>query len=202
MQFETRQNIGTSQQLNLAPKIIQSMEILQLSLPALQEKLEHDLESNFALEIEQQDLDSEVVEEEADQEEEFARLEEFEEQNETNLNESPPKSSNLNQESDFKSNTLANIRAKEQSVSEILENQWSFAEVAEQVRFNGKFLISFIDADGFITLPDSDLINKFKEEFEGKELTGKELEEAFLALQRWLDPPGIAARSRLTTSLR
>ena len=101
MQFETRQNIGTSQQLNLAPKIIQSMEILQLSLPALQEKLEHDLESNFALEIEQQDLDSEVVEEEADQEEEFARLEEFEEQNETNLNESPPKSSNLNQESDF-----------------------------------------------------------------------------------------------------
>ena len=138
MQFETRQNTSTRQQLSLAPKIIQSMEILQLSLPALQEKLEHELESNFALEIEQQDLDLEVVSGEHNQDEEF------EEQSEADLNESPPKSSNLNRESDLKSNTLSNIRAKEQSLSEVLINQWSFAEVSEQVHFNGKFLINFI----------------------------------------------------------
>jgi RNA polymerase sigma-54 factor len=38
------------QQMKLAPKMIQSMEILQMALPALQERIDQELESNAALE--------------------------------------------------------------------------------------------------------------------------------------------------------
>ena len=40
MKFETHQKLNTGQQLRLAPRIIQAMEILQLPLPALEEKIE------------------------------------------------------------------------------------------------------------------------------------------------------------------
>ena len=53
MRFETGQHLHTGQQLTLAPRIIQTMEIMQLPLPALEEKIEQELESNIALELEE-----------------------------------------------------------------------------------------------------------------------------------------------------
>src|SRR6266436_186202 len=47
-------NIGTSmravQELSISPRMIQSMEILQLPVMALQERIEHELEENPVLE--------------------------------------------------------------------------------------------------------------------------------------------------------
>ena len=51
LRFDASQQIRTGQQLRLAPKLIQSMEILQLPLPALEERIERELESNVALEL-------------------------------------------------------------------------------------------------------------------------------------------------------
>ena len=51
-----------SQQLKLAPRMIQSMEVLQLPLLALQEKIETELNSNPVLEqIEEADEDSQTA---------------------------------------------------------------------------------------------------------------------------------------------
>ncbi|HEB61409.1 MAG TPA: RNA polymerase sigma-54 factor [Phycisphaeraceae bacterium] len=51
MRFETSQQMKLGQHMKLAPRMIQSMEILQLSIPALEERIEQELSSNVALEV-------------------------------------------------------------------------------------------------------------------------------------------------------
>ena len=43
MRFETSQNMKLGQQMKLAPRMIQSMEILQMSLAELEERIEQEL---------------------------------------------------------------------------------------------------------------------------------------------------------------
>ena len=43
MRFDTSQHMRMSQQMKLAPRMIQSMEILQLPLMALQERIEQEM---------------------------------------------------------------------------------------------------------------------------------------------------------------
>src|SRR5882672_8042091 len=50
MRFDTSQHMRMNQQMKLAPRMIQSMEILQMPMMALQERIEQELESNIALE--------------------------------------------------------------------------------------------------------------------------------------------------------
>lgn len=50
MRFQTSQSMKMGQHMKLAPRMIQSMEILQLSLGALEERIEEELESNVTLE--------------------------------------------------------------------------------------------------------------------------------------------------------
>ena len=50
MRLDTGQHMRMSQQMKLAPRMIQSMEILQLSIQALEERIEQELESNVTLE--------------------------------------------------------------------------------------------------------------------------------------------------------
>ncbi|MDX9911665.1 MAG: RNA polymerase factor sigma-54 [Phycisphaerales bacterium] len=51
MRFEASQHMKLGQQMKLAPRMIQSMEILQMSLAELQERIEQELENNPTLEL-------------------------------------------------------------------------------------------------------------------------------------------------------
>src|SRR5882724_4863767 len=51
MRFETSQHMKLGQSMKLAPRMIQSMEILQMPLAELEERIEQELESNVTLEI-------------------------------------------------------------------------------------------------------------------------------------------------------
>lgn len=51
MRFDTSQFMKLGQQMKLGPHMIQSMEILQMSLTELQERIDQELESNATLEI-------------------------------------------------------------------------------------------------------------------------------------------------------
>jgi RNA polymerase sigma-54 factor len=51
MRFEASQSMRLGQQMKLAPRLIQSMEILQMPLAELQERIEEELESNVTLEV-------------------------------------------------------------------------------------------------------------------------------------------------------
>lgn len=50
MRFDYSQHMKLGQQMKLAPRVIQSMEILQMSLAELDERIEQELENNVALE--------------------------------------------------------------------------------------------------------------------------------------------------------
>lgn len=50
MRFDTSQHMRMSQQMKLAPRMIQSMEILQMPLAELEERIEQELENNPTLE--------------------------------------------------------------------------------------------------------------------------------------------------------
>ncbi len=61
MRFDTAQHMKMSQQMKLAPRMIQSMEILQMSLLALEERIEQELESNVTLETFQPTADQDAI---------------------------------------------------------------------------------------------------------------------------------------------
>lgn len=61
MRFEASQHMRLGQQMKLAPRMIQSMEILQLPLAELEERIEQELESNVTLEVAEDDADAQDV---------------------------------------------------------------------------------------------------------------------------------------------
>jgi RNA polymerase sigma-54 factor len=194
MRFETRQNLKTSQNMQLSPRIIQSMEILQLSLPALLERIEQELESNIALELVEPE-DELVHEEETEGDPDFVRLAEFEATSGIELADRPPSSTRkLAGERDGKMDAMASIRARGKSLVEELADQWSFAEVETDVSKCGVSLLSFLDADGFLTMSDDEMLGQLA--LDGLIVpTTNLLLETISQLQKWLDPPGLAARN-------
>src|ERR1035437_1010115 len=98
MRLEVSQQLRMSQEMRLSPRIIQAMEILQLPLLALQERIESELQSNPVLEMHETETESGdraeaeaegeaaepdrgeqamVVRDEASHEEDFQRLDRF-----------------------------------------------------------------------------------------------------------------------------
>ncbi len=168
------------------------MEILQLSLPALEEKIIQELESNIALELVEPDVEESLPEdgEASSQEDAIDSAEDID----TQFSDLPPRSSSQGDGRDPKLDAMANIRARQESLSEQLLHQWSFAEVDSSIKDLGIELIGLIDADGFLTYTDAELSTHFHQEIDLRP-SEEELNCTILALQQWLDPPGIAARS-------
>ncbi len=185
MQFRTGQRLGTNQQMQLAPRIIQTMEIMQLPLPALEEKIDQELESNLALELDDPEPPEEVQEE--------LEVAEIDDSSEEYSELSPRQVASLDGR-DAKLDAMANIRARQESLSEQLLHLWSFASVDATEKSIGIVLIGLIDADGFLTLPEVDMKKEVKKEL-SIEISNEQYELVVKALQKWLDPPGIAARS-------
>lgn len=67
MRFDTSQQMQLGQQMKLAPRMIQSMEILQMPLAALEERIEQELASNPTLELREIRADREQVKAELEQ---------------------------------------------------------------------------------------------------------------------------------------
>lgn len=224
MRFDTSQQMRLGQQMRLAPRMIQSMEILQLSMQALEERIAQELESNVTLEIADPGADEKTLEEMRKQQErddtenerpltvdesggpdDFERLDSYESTygeaaendftppslgervNETIGSYSPARMAG---ERDSKMDAMANTAARAQSLVDQLFDQWSFADVDEELREPGRLLISYIDDDGYIR---TDLAT-IRDHAPDPKPDPAVLERALLAVQLFLDPPGIGAR--------
>jgi len=219
MRFETGQHMKLSQQMKLAPRMIQSMEILQLPLFALQERIEQELEANVALEqIEptpptQEDIaqtddstssdisvdqrEMVVGDDSADGKDDWERLSTFE----TDYREAFDSDYSPGQfakrpaagERDRKMDALASVPSRGASLTEQLQEQWKFAEVASDVQTVGECIISYIDDDGFLS---ADLETIYQQNSNRPDLTIslELLEESLKQIYHWIDPPGIGAR--------
>lgn len=214
------------QHMKLAPRMIQSMEILQMPLAQLEERIEQELESNVTLETFEPGMDEAALREqreetkreeregetpltvdsEANAADDFARLDSYEESNpeaSENEFESPPSRANEYEPSDFsrsrnagerdsKMDAMANTAARAESLTEQLLEQWGVADVDEELREPGRLIIQSIDSDGYLRTDLSTISDNAPAD---APKPGKEtLERALLAVQLFLDPPGIAAR--------
>lgn len=180
MRFDTSQNMRLSQTMRLAPRMIQSMEILQMPMMALQERIDQELESNVALEqvepgaepsLDGEAPSSEATEAEADERlerrelvvgddsgpasaDDWRRLSDLETSYPQAFDEehaTPPYSpSRASGERDRKMDAMASIAARSASLSDQLLDQWRFAEVDTDIAAVGERIIGYIDADGLL----------------------------------------------------
>ena len=196
--------------MKLAPRMIQSMEILQLPLLALQERIEQELVSNPVLEVRDQideqsttetdnnnssDGEGErdlVVKDDTANVEDFERLENF--SSEREWDDHIERSNRVGSKSqagerDKKMDAMANTAARPESLNEHLLAQWAVIEAKPIIKQAGKLIISHIDQDGYLRTPLEKL-----GDFTGLPLTEQQLSAALALVQQWLEPVGVGAR--------
>ena len=212
MRFDTRQQMRLGQHMKLAPHMIQSMEILQLPLPLLQERIDQELESNVALELAGPEEDSSsaestetpVGEESAPSEgaDGFGRLAEMErgyrEVWDSDDYASAKPSSRSTGERDGKMDALANTAGKNESLSAQLLGQWRLVEAEPNILAAGEALIEYVDDDGMLGADIDTILEQLaKSEDTGKVSWSKELlDRALTRVQEELEPQGLMARDR------
>ncbi len=199
----------------LTPRMIQSMEILQLPLMALEERIEQELQVNPVLELaepeaedagavsitsddsrEEDRSESErpmVVQEDSNQAADFQRLERISDylENEEFFTNAPQsfRAQVQGGDRDKKLDAMNNTAARSEPLSEVLLRQWSFVECAPPIRAAGQAIINYIDADGYLRTDLAVIQSESK-----APLTLDDLNAA-LKLVQTLDPPGIGARN-------
>jgi len=220
MRFETSQHMKLGQQMKLAPRMIQSMEILQMPLAELEERIEQELEANPTLELVDQAAEEGVdddrrpdapAEAPGESVDDFARLDDFEEANpeaaenafsESNLEadsalyerdglrESAVRSTRLDGERDAKTDAMAAAPARGPSMREQLLAQWRLVDVDEGLRPAGEAIIEALDDDGYLRTPLADVSQSVRGGAPGEETMAR----ALGAVQLLLEPAGVAAR--------
>jgi len=221
MRFQTSQQMKLGQQMKLAPRVIQSMEILQLPLPALEQRIEEELEANIALETYDPaaDRETEAPVEEAPEtdreldvgegagEHDFERLDSMESSYEEAFENEysaasakrfetdvggPGRARAASGERDAKMEAMANTAARGPSLVEQLSEQWALADVDDDVREAGDLIIQFLDSDGYLRTDLATIADRAPADHPAPSV--ELLDRALHELQRTLDPPGVAAR--------
>ncbi len=207
MKLEMRGQMRMEQRMKLAPHMIQSMEILQLPILALQERIEQELNSNPVLESEQpanpdeaesaqeeqpqEDIEEKdlVLSTDNDKVEDFERLDSLGESFTDYMQEAAPFRARIHtDELDKKLEALKNTAAPPQSLHEHLADQWRLVEAAEPVKKAGDMIIDYLDDRGYLTVRLEQLHNKDKGDF-----TVDDLNHAIELVQK-LEPTGVGAR--------
>ena len=195
----------------LAPRMIQSMEILQLPTLALQERIEQEMNENPLLE--QQEIDPTVPEEEieapsqdtrsesekelvvdgdSDNSEDFERLQNMVAELPSTFDDSFKRSANrVQQDSDRRHDLMANAQARPESLNDFLQHQLSEMDIDDRVEHFAERIISTLDArdGGYLRTPLADLLPA------GHSEEDAELAEQALEIVQSLEPLGIAART-------
>ena len=205
------------QQMKLSPRMIQSMEILQLPLPLLQERIDQELETNVALEqvlsenegeaapsaeTDSSDLEQEFVAGEGA--EDFNRLAEMErrygEAWDGDDYGSPPSASRTSGDPDRKMEAMANTADHAQSLTEQLLGQWRMAEVEPELARVGERLIEYVDDDGLLGADLETILEQAREDADPEvnsiPWSIELLERGLDLVQRELEPAGLMARNR------
>ncbi len=198
MKLEMRGQMRLEQQMKLAPHMIQSMEILQLPLLALQERIEQEMNNNPVLEAdesaEQEDAADETGEPEVQAEtksqsaEDDKRDDRIDEEVQDYIEHRDDYPRPRSDEPDAKLAAINNTAALPQSLHDYLEDQWRMVEADEPVKKAGSMIIDYIDDKGYLSVRLEQLHNKDRTDF-----TLEDLQKAIVLIQQ-LDPPGVGAR--------
>ena len=208
MRLSLGQQMQMAQKQVLAPRMIQSMEILQLPIMALQERIEQEMEENPVLDQAEHDADLPeetvakenpddpaegerelIVDETNNNEDDFERLinmaddwpDHFEER-------SRPSRNRMDEEGDRKHDAMVNMVARPQTLHDYLHDQLSWFGLEPDLRQLADRIIYNLDNNGYLKTPLVELVDRNAGEQQ------MALTEAALALVQKLDPPGVGAR--------
>jgi len=187
------------------------MEILQLPILALEERIEQEMEENPVLEMQEQDPDLPtdeadyeapeapdsptdeerelVIDESTDNEDDFERLLKMDEEWPDHFEEhTRPSRNRVAEEGDRQHDAMANMAARPQSLQDYLHEQLGWFNLDRKLRAMADRIIYNLDSNGYLQSSLEDLI--------GSDATEEDLALAkqALAVIHRLDPPGVAAR--------
>jgi RNA polymerase sigma-54 factor len=209
MKLEMRSQMRMEQKMKLAPHMIQSMEILQLPILALQERIEQELNSNPVLETEppespepeeveatpedqtQEDTEEKdlVLSTDNNKTEDFERLDSLGDGFNDYMDEAGPLRTRIQtDEIDKKLEALKNTAAPPQSLHDYLAEQWRLVEADEPVKKAGDMIIDYIDDRGYLSVRLEQLYNKDRGDFNVDDL------KQAIGLVQKLEPAGVGAR--------
>jgi RNA polymerase sigma-54 factor len=198
-----------TQTQKLAPKMIQSMEILQLPVLALQERVEQELNENPMLEVQEEEAgpsDEEeqvdpnkptederelVVEDNQSNTDDFERLANMDGDMPQNFDDFRTSANRTQEAQDRQHDLMANAMERPESLNDFLTHQLAELDIDSEVEAIAERIISTLDArnGGYFKSSLRDLLPA-----EHTEEDYEKAEEALKIVQA-LDPPGIAART-------
>ncbi|WP_165243716.1 RNA polymerase factor sigma-54 [Paludisphaera soli] len=201
MRLDTSQQMRTEMRLRMAPRMIQSMEILQLPIMALQERIEQELSENPVLvDLRESASPSEDGEEAAGpavaepaepEPNEFDSLINLDENWSELYDEGPRRSrASLSEEGDRKLDAMQNMASRPRSFHDSLTEQLGFFDCDSVLRDLAEYLIYNLDDNGY--LPKNVTLHDVARDF-GRDVTVEQAEDALRMVQK-LDPPGVGAR--------
>jgi RNA polymerase sigma-54 factor len=199
MRLDTSQQMRTEMRLRMAPRMIQSMEILQLPIMALQERIEQELGENPVLEdagksssteVDGDEMPPAATEPQPESEpDEFGSLNGLDENWSELYDEGPRRSrASLSEESDRKQEAMQNMASRPRSFHDDLTDQLGFFDCEPIVRELAEYIIHNLDEMGLFKIELQDVVR----DFNGR-ATMAQAEEALRLVQR-LDPAGVGAR--------
>jgi RNA polymerase sigma-54 factor len=210
MRFDASLQQRLEQRMILAPRMIQAMEILQLPLMALQERIDQELIANPVLELRDRDggepdeapeteeaaaapaeTEKDLVVREDGSPEDFERLSEMVDRWENYFEEGAtwqrPRSDAG--EVDPKAEAMQNAPDIGQTLQEVLLGQWRLEDVPPRVSALGELAIRNIDDNGYLRGAPEELAAQAE-----PPATPQEMEQALRLVQN-IGPPGVGART-------
>jgi len=192
----------------LAPRMIQSMEILQLPILALQERIDQEVQENPVLELQESDPDAaeepaerELPDAPTDAERElvldgaktteadFERLLNMDEEWPDHFEErSRPSRNQVEEAGERKLDAMANMVARPQTLQDYLNDQLGWFGLEPSLRAMAERIIYNLDSNGYVQGRLEDVL--------GADATRDDLAlaERALGVVQKLDPPGVGAR--------
>jgi len=218
MRLSLGQQMQLAQKQVLAPRMIQSMEILQMPIMALQERIDQEIEENPCLDQVEGDANADadpyekenpdapedtekelVVNDDSNHEDDFERLVNMAENLPDYYEErSRPSRGEIEQEGDRRHDVFANLAERSKTLVDHLEDQLSWFELSPEVRRMADRIIYSLDSNGYLKTPLEEIIDPPSADTNGDAQAWHdaqmELAEEALRVVQQLDPPGVGGR--------
>jgi RNA polymerase sigma-54 factor len=211
MRLSLGQDLRMVQKQVLAPRMIQSMEILQLSILALQERIEQEMQENPILELQEEEPEAAAEGEQAEErtpsdsrteeerelvidethsnEGDFERLMKMDEEWPDHFEErSHASRGEVEEAGERKTDAMANMVARPQSLQDYLHDQLGWFDLEPGLRTMAERIVYNLDSNGYLQGRLEDLLGA--EPAAGQSA----LAQRALSLVQKLDPPGVGAR--------
>jgi len=213
MRMSFGQEMRMAQKQVLAPRMIQSMEILQLPVMALEERIEEEIQNNETLEVEEAGQEAPsaepvglvaepdptgertvdekplIVDQEHSNQADFERTYDWaSEYPDSDDDRSRPSASQIEQAGDRYLDVMANMAERPQTLSDHLHGQISNYELTPAEREAADKVIYNLDANGYLPMPLEELADA-----DGPPEQVAHLHKA-LAVVQSMEPAGVGAR--------